>query len=156
MPRPDDAYQVIAEMWTFPESDSFRKMLEALMTPEEAEFVLEARSPITAADLAKKLNADEKETTDKLDNLAKRGLIFRGKTEYHFKRGLHFGFAGPPLGLPLPFAFGFLALGFLACFFFGSEGVRTRGSSPASLCEAEVHCRSLCRSHCRSSANCAG
>ena len=29
MAQKDDAYQKIAEMWTFPESESFRKMLEA-------------------------------------------------------------------------------------------------------------------------------
>lgn len=98
MDRPDDAYQVIAEMWTFPESESFRKMLEALMTPEEAELLLAAREPVTAAALAKKMGADEKAIAGKLDNLAKRGLVFRGKTEYHFRRGLHFGFAGMPAG----------------------------------------------------------
>ena len=96
MKRPDDAYQTIAEMWTFPESNSFRKMLEAMMTLEEAALLLEARSPVTAADLAKRLNADEEVIADKLANLAKRGLIFRGMTEFHFRRGLHFGFAGMP------------------------------------------------------------
>ena len=93
----NDAYQVIAEMWTFPESYPFRKMLESLMTLEEAELLLEARQPITASALAEKIDTDETCIADKLDNLAKRGLIFRGKTEYHFRRGLHFGFAGMPV-----------------------------------------------------------
>lgn len=97
MDEQNDAYQVIAEMWTFPDSHSFRKMLEALMTPDEAELLLAAREPVTAAALAQRLGADEKEIEDKLDNLAKRGLIFRGKTEYHFRRGLHYGFAGMPV-----------------------------------------------------------
>ena len=66
----DDAYQVIAEMWTFPESHSFRKMLEALMTPEEAEILLASREPITAPALATKLGADETYIADKLDNLS--------------------------------------------------------------------------------------
>jgi len=92
----NDAYQKIAEMWTFPESKSFRKMLEALMTREDAELLLEATTPVTPAQLAERLNVDEESLAARLDNLAKRGLIFRGKTEYHFRRGLHFGFAGMP------------------------------------------------------------
>ena len=92
----NDAYQKIAEMWTFPESKSFRKMLEALMTREDAELLLEATTPVTPAQLAERLNVDEESLAARLDNLARRGLIFRGKTEYHFRRGLHFGFAGMP------------------------------------------------------------
>ena len=96
MAEVNDAYQTIAEMWTFPESQSFRKMLEAMMTLEEAELLLQCTEPVTVPALAKKLNRDEKELADKLDNLAKRGLIYRGKTEYQFRRGVHFSFAGPP------------------------------------------------------------
>jgi NAD-dependent dihydropyrimidine dehydrogenase PreA subunit len=92
----NDAYQKIAEMWTFPESESFRKMLEAMMTLDEAELLLECTTPVTVPALAKKLNMDEKSLADKMDNLAKRGLIYRGRTEYHFRRGVHFGFAGGP------------------------------------------------------------
>ncbi len=98
MAQKNDAYQQIAEMWTFPESQSFRKMLETLMTLEEAELLLEAREAITVPALAKKLKTDEKKLAAKMDNLAKRGLIFRGATEYQFRRGVHFGFAGPPAG----------------------------------------------------------
>lgn len=92
-----DPYQEIAEMWTFPESKSFRKMLEALMSRDDAELLLEARTPVTPAQLAQRLNLDEASVAARLDNLAKRGLIFRGKTEYCFRRGVHFGFAGPPV-----------------------------------------------------------
>lgn len=92
----NDAYQTIAEMWTFPESKSFRKMLESLMTKEDAELLLECREPISVPELVKKLKVDEKSLSDKLDNLYKRGLIFRGVTQYQFRRGLHFGFAGIP------------------------------------------------------------
>ena len=93
----NDAYKKIAEMWTFPESESFRKMLECMFTLEEAEFLLQCTTPITAPALAKKLNADEAQTADKLDNLAKRGLIYRGKTEYLFRRGVHYSFGGQPV-----------------------------------------------------------
>jgi Pyruvate/2-oxoacid:ferredoxin oxidoreductase delta subunit len=94
----NDAYQKIAEMWTFPESRSFRKMLELLMTPDEAALLLQCAEPITVPALAKKAKLDETQLYDKMDNLAKRGLIYRGRTEYQFRRGVHFSFAGPPAG----------------------------------------------------------
>jgi electron transport complex protein RnfB len=97
MALPNDAYKKVAEMWTFPESESFRKMLETMMTLEEAEFLLQCTNPITVAALAKKLNADENKIAEKLDNFAKRGLIYRGKNEYHFRRGVHFSFGGAPV-----------------------------------------------------------
>jgi len=96
MAKERDAYKEIATMWTFPESKSFRKMLEAIITPEEADLLLEMTTPITAPELAKKLNADEKTIAEKLENFFKRGLVAKGQTQYHFKRGLHFYFAGLP------------------------------------------------------------
>jgi ferredoxin len=71
-------------------------MLECLMTLDEAELLLQATEPVTVPVLAKKLKVDEKTLAAKLVNLAKRGLIYRGQTEYQFRRGVHFGFAGPP------------------------------------------------------------
>lgn len=97
MTQPNDAYQTIAEMWTFPNSHSFRKMLEAMMKPEEAELLLECREPTTVIKLAERLQVDAESLAAKLDNLAKRGIIFRSQEEYHFRRGRHFGFAGPPV-----------------------------------------------------------
>jgi len=90
----NDAYQKIAEMWTFPNSESFRKMLGTIMTLEEAELLLECTSPVTVHDLAARLKTDEKSLKEKLDDLFKRALIFRGPTQYQFRRGRHFGFAG--------------------------------------------------------------
>jgi NAD-dependent dihydropyrimidine dehydrogenase PreA subunit/predicted transcriptional regulator len=94
MAQKNDAYQKIAEMWTFPESVSFRKMIEALMTPEDAALLLECTTPVTVPDLAIKLKTDEKRLSEKLESLFKRGLIYRGPTQYQFRRGRHFGFAG--------------------------------------------------------------
>lgn len=91
-----DAYQEIAEMWTFPDSKSFRKMLEAIITREEAELLLEMTMPITVPELAKKIGADEESLAARLDNFFKRGLVARGQTQYHFRRGFHFYFAGTP------------------------------------------------------------
>ncbi len=94
MTQKHDAYQEIAEMWGFPESASFRKMLEALVAKDDAELLLQAREPVTGPELAKRLKVDEKSLAAKLDDLYKRGLIFRGRTQYQFRRGRHFGFAG--------------------------------------------------------------
>lgn len=96
MAEKTDAYQVIAEMWTFPKSQSFRNALEALMTREDAELLIECREAATVPELAKKLHVDEKTLGEKLESLYKRGLIFRGPTQYQFRRGRHFGFAGMP------------------------------------------------------------
>jgi NAD-dependent dihydropyrimidine dehydrogenase PreA subunit/predicted transcriptional regulator len=94
MAKVNDAYQKIAEMWSFPESTSFRKMLEALMSPEDAALLVECTTPVTVPELAKRLKTDEKSLKEKLDDLYKRGLIFRGPTQYQFRRGRHYGFAG--------------------------------------------------------------
>jgi hypothetical protein len=48
MAKVSDLYQIIAEMWTSPESQSFRKMIQALLTPEDAQWLLEARTPVTS------------------------------------------------------------------------------------------------------------
>jgi len=98
MTLPNDAYQKIAEMWTFPESQSFRKMMEALLTREDAELLLECTTPVTVPELVARLKVDEKIMAEKMDVFAKRGLIFRGKMQSHFRRGLHYGFAGMPAG----------------------------------------------------------
>jgi Na+-translocating ferredoxin:NAD+ oxidoreductase subunit B len=99
MDKKNDAYQTIAEMWDFPESYSFRKSLEALFTLEEAELLLECRNPVTAPELAERLKLDEKSLAEKLDDLVKRGLIYKGKIQYQFRRGVHYGFAAPS-GVP--------------------------------------------------------
>jgi len=77
MANVNDAYQTIAEMWTFPESASFRKMLEAMMTMEDARLLIECREPVTVPELAERLKVDEKSLTEKLDSLYKRGLILK-------------------------------------------------------------------------------
>jgi ferredoxin len=96
MAKEKDAYQEIANMWTFPESKSFRKMLEAIITREEAELLLEMTTPVTVPELAKKLKTDEVSLAARVENFFKRGLLARGQTQYQFKRGMHFYFAGVP------------------------------------------------------------
>jgi Na+-translocating ferredoxin:NAD+ oxidoreductase subunit B len=90
-----DAYQTIAEMWDFPESQSFRKSLEALFSREEAELLLELREPVSAPELAERLKINAEKLTVTLNDLVKRGIIYKGRTQYQFRRGVHFGFADP-------------------------------------------------------------
>jgi NAD-dependent dihydropyrimidine dehydrogenase PreA subunit/predicted transcriptional regulator len=92
-PQNED-YQKIADMWSFGKSESFRKMLEALMTPEDAALLLQCTTAVTVPELAAKLKVDEKSLGEKLESLFKRGLIFKGQTQYQFRKGIHFGFAG--------------------------------------------------------------
>jgi NAD-dependent dihydropyrimidine dehydrogenase PreA subunit len=94
MAQTNAAYQKIAEMWTFPKSESFLRMLKTIMTEEEAALLLECTTPTTVADLAARLKMDPKILAEKLDSLFKRGLIFKGPTQYQFRRGRHYGFAG--------------------------------------------------------------
>jgi NAD-dependent dihydropyrimidine dehydrogenase PreA subunit/predicted transcriptional regulator len=101
MAQTNAAYQKIAEMWLFPESDSFKAMLETLMTTDEAALLLECTAPVTVTDLAKRLKTDEKSLAPKLEALFKRGLIFKGRTQYQFRRGRHFGFAGSVIPLDM-------------------------------------------------------
>jgi ferredoxin len=96
MAKVNDAYQTICEMWTFPESESLRKAFQALLTPEDAALLLECRTPVTVPELAAKVKKDEKYIAEKMDTFVKRGIIFHGKTQYHFRRGNHYGFAGMP------------------------------------------------------------
>lgn len=54
------------------------RILKKLFFPDEAEFVMKLRhEPETAADIAKRLGMDEAEAVDRLERLARRGLIFR-------------------------------------------------------------------------------
>jgi len=60
----------------------FREILETLMTPDEGAIILELSVPMTPAQLAARMNADERKIGSKLDNLARRGLLFRGRKQY--------------------------------------------------------------------------
>ena len=60
----------------------FREILETLMTPDEGAIILELSNPMTPAELADRMNSDEHELNARLDNMARRGLLFRGKEQY--------------------------------------------------------------------------
>jgi hypothetical protein len=48
----------------------FLELVEAMMTPDEGQILLELSMPLAPADLAKKMGLDEKKLTAKLENLA--------------------------------------------------------------------------------------
>jgi electron transport complex protein RnfB len=78
----NDVYDKLAEKYRLVGDAHFLELLQMLMTPEEGVYLLELSKPKTPAELAQKLNLDEKTVAAKLDNLTRRGLLFRGKTQY--------------------------------------------------------------------------
>ena len=62
----------LAEISGLPESEAFHRMLESVMTDEEARFILEM--PASNANLAEKFNMTEKDVEEKILNLAQMGL----------------------------------------------------------------------------------
>lgn len=89
MATPGEVYDKLADKYKHVGHQHFRDILELLMTPEEGEIVLELSVPMTPAELAKKLEMDEKILAEKMDNLARRGLLFRGKEQYLAWRDSH-------------------------------------------------------------------
>jgi ferredoxin len=78
----NDVYDKLAEKYRLVGDVHFLELLEMLMTPEEGKYLLELSKPKTPAEVAQKLNLDEKTVAAKMDNLTRRGLLFRGKTQY--------------------------------------------------------------------------
>ena len=78
----NDVYEKLADKYRLVGDKHFRELLEMLLTPEEGIYLLELSKPKTPAEIAKTLNLDEKTAAAKMDNLTRRGLLFRGKTQY--------------------------------------------------------------------------
>lgn len=77
--KEDDAYRKLAEKWDYPDSSRFRKILEAIMTLEEANLLCEMPTPTPTEDLVKKVNMSQESLEKKLHELACRGLVITGK-----------------------------------------------------------------------------
>src|SRR5271169_2744699 len=73
-------YTKLAARFNAADSSSFIKILEAMYTPEEAEFALEI--PATDQQLAIRFNIEPKILHDTLEGMVKRGLILWGKDGY--------------------------------------------------------------------------
>jgi Na+-translocating ferredoxin:NAD+ oxidoreductase subunit B len=78
----DSVYQQLAEKYKLVGDEWFLELLQTVMTPDEGRYILALSVPLTPADLAARLNLDERTVAAKLDSLARRGLVFRGKTQY--------------------------------------------------------------------------
>jgi electron transport complex protein RnfB len=78
----NEVYEKLAEKYRLVGDTWFMEVLQVLMTPEEGRYLLELFTPKTPAEAAEALNIDEKTAADKMDNLARRGLLFRGQTQY--------------------------------------------------------------------------
>jgi hypothetical protein len=80
LPVRNEVCQKLSEQYRPAGDADFLELLELYMTPDEGRYLLELAKPATPAEVAQNLNLDEKAVAAKLDNLARRGLLLRGKT----------------------------------------------------------------------------
>ena len=78
----DEVYRRLSAMVGAPNSPRFIKILAAMVTPEEAQILVEMPEWTTCEPLAKKLNVDPRSLQDKLDDLANRGIIGKSNMGY--------------------------------------------------------------------------
>lgn len=78
------AYNDLAKKIGAPESRRFLAILEEMFTPEEAAICTELYLPGTAGEVAEVLGTDEERTYKICENLAERGILTRGKTQFAF------------------------------------------------------------------------
>jgi NAD-dependent dihydropyrimidine dehydrogenase PreA subunit len=88
-----DIYKKIAEIFEYPGSQNLIKYFKILFKPEEGELLLEFLKPATCAQVAKRLNMDEKTLAEKLADLKRRRLLFHKNDEYLFHMAMHGFFA---------------------------------------------------------------
>jgi NAD-dependent dihydropyrimidine dehydrogenase PreA subunit len=88
-----DIYEKIAEIFEYPGSQNLIKYFKILFKPEEGELLLEFHKPATCAQVAKRLNMDEKTLAEKLADLKRRRLLFHKNDEYLFHMAMHGFFA---------------------------------------------------------------
>ena len=84
----NQVYLDVADKLGTPASQKVLNLLEAYFSPEEGKVLLELFAPTTSKEVAGKLNMDEKEVFDILEELADRGVITKGQTEYCFHSNL--------------------------------------------------------------------
>ncbi len=89
----NDVYEKIAGVFEYPGSQNLIKYLKVLFKPEEGELLLEFLKPATCAQVAKRLNMDEKALSAKLADLKRRRLLFKKHDEYLFHMAMHGFFA---------------------------------------------------------------
>jgi formate hydrogenlyase subunit 6/NADH:ubiquinone oxidoreductase subunit I len=89
----NDVYEKVAAIFDYPGSQNLVKYLQILFKPEEGELLLEFLKPATCAQVAKRLNIDEKSLAPKLADLKRRRLLFHKNDEYLFHMAMHGFFA---------------------------------------------------------------
>jgi hypothetical protein len=77
-----EIFDRLQECYHLTGDEHFREILETLLTPDEAAVILELFAPLTPAELAVKMKTDAISLAAKMDNLAQRGLLYRGKEQY--------------------------------------------------------------------------
>jgi ferredoxin len=75
MAETKNAYSTLSERLGAPGSKRFEKILEAMVTPDEARIILELQKPATAKELAASLKTDEKTMQAKLEAMKDKGII---------------------------------------------------------------------------------
>ena len=79
----NSAYDKLAERMGAPGSVRFARILEAMMTPDEADILVDVSSPMTLAEIAEKTNIDEKSLKAKLDDMEERQVIRKMGDRYY-------------------------------------------------------------------------
>ncbi|MBN1191832.1 MAG: 4Fe-4S binding protein [Dehalococcoidales bacterium] len=90
MTEQTDVYARLGEMVGAPGSERFVRILEAMVTPDEARLMLEMPEMIDCGQIAEKLKMAPEELQAKLDDMAERGLIMKRKTGYAAPRSIVF------------------------------------------------------------------
>jgi electron transport complex protein RnfB len=75
MANQTEVFYKLAEKYGVPGSELFYKVLEAMITPQEGDLLLELWAPMTAEALIKKLNADENYIRNRLAAMTKKGVL---------------------------------------------------------------------------------
>lgn len=82
MTNKPDAYDILSERMGAPGSKHFPRILAAMMTPEEADIMVGIRTPMTAEEIAKKMNIDQRTLQVKLDSMEKRQVVRKMNNKY--------------------------------------------------------------------------
>ncbi len=86
--KENGVHAALAAKLGVPDSERFVKILEATFTYDEAVMCSELFEPATCAELAVRLNMEEKDVARKLDVLVDKGALTRGKTQFAFHTSL--------------------------------------------------------------------
>jgi ferredoxin len=89
----NEIYQKMTEIFDYPGSKNMIKYLKVLFKPEEGELLLEFVKPSTCAEVAKRLNMDEKVLAKQLADFKRRRLLFHKHDQYLFHPAMHGFFA---------------------------------------------------------------